>query len=250
MSILVTGGTGNFAGEIAKVTTHIDFIFLDRIDVDISTVGGLTDYIKNMTELPTAVLHLAALTHPMELHEENSRSSILNNIIGTSNVAIACASFGIKMIYASTDWVYKGYWGEYSEDDPTIPTTNYGWSKLGGECATRMVWDHLILRMAMVRKPFPHPKAFTDVRKSSVYVDQAAEMTVRSIESNLTGVYNIGSKEPLSVYDFARKENPDIGQCKSTDVSGITIPRDATLNCSAIAKDLLEYDTIISHTRS
>ena len=35
--------------------------------------------------------------------------------------------------------------GNYSEEDPVKPWNNYGWSKLGGECAVQMYKNSLIL---------------------------------------------------------------------------------------------------------
>ena len=68
------------------------------------------------------------------------------------------------------------------------PFTKYGWSKLGGECAVQMYDNHLILRMAMNRKPFPHPKALKDMRKSIMYIEDAAKVTLKLL--NEKGIIN------------------------------------------------------------
>ena len=101
----------------------------------------------------------------MAIHNEDIKLSITTNIIGTSNIVLICELYKKKIIYISTDFVYEGLNGNYSEQDPLKPFTNYGWSKLGGECAVKMYDNHLILRMAMTERPFPHDKAFYDMKK-------------------------------------------------------------------------------------
>ena len=80
-----------------------------------------------------------------------------------------------------------------------LPFTKYGWSKLGGECAVRMHDNSLILRIAMCEKPFPHPGAMIDVKKSSIFSDEAAKITLQLLGE--FGIINIGGPNQ-SIYDF------------------------------------------------
>jgi dTDP-4-dehydrorhamnose reductase len=75
----------------------------------------------------------------MVKHIESPDASIKNNIIGTSNVVLACIEYNIKLIYISTDYVYPCTEGNYSEEDPLLPVNEYAWSKLGGECAVKFI---------------------------------------------------------------------------------------------------------------
>jgi dTDP-4-dehydrorhamnose reductase len=68
-------------------------------------------------------------------HEKKITESIKKNIIGTANLCIAANKYNIKLIYTSTNFVYPGTKGNYSEKDALLPFNNYGWSKLGGECS-------------------------------------------------------------------------------------------------------------------
>ncbi len=43
----------------------------------------------------------------------------------------------IRFVYISTDGVYVGTKGNYSEEDETAPYNIYGWTKLGGELVVR-----------------------------------------------------------------------------------------------------------------
>ena len=85
----------------------------------------------------------------MKMHEKNPSKSIFLNIIGTSNLVRACSEKKIKIVYFSTSYVYPGRKGNYKESDSVLPWNNYGWSKLGGECAVKMYKNSLILRACM-----------------------------------------------------------------------------------------------------
>ena len=67
----------------------------------------------------------------MNEHDKNIIKSITLNIIGTSNIVIACKNLSVKLIYFSTNYVYPGKLGNYKEDDPVNPINNYALSKLG-----------------------------------------------------------------------------------------------------------------------
>jgi dTDP-4-dehydrorhamnose reductase len=236
--ILVTGGSGLLALELRKLATFAidDFwLFKSKEQLNILNVSQIDEVIKETR--PHIIFHAAALTKPMVLHEDSPAISVSNNIIGTSNIAIACINHNIKMVYISTDWVYsgKGGMGMYSEEEGCNPTTNYGRSKLGGECAAQMVPSHLVLRTSMTPKPFPHKVAFTDSIKSSMYIKEAAEVMKNAIDRNLEGVYNLGGPA-MSIYDFAEQENPDIKGTLRSSIKNISIPENTSMNCAKLER--------------
>jgi dTDP-4-dehydrorhamnose reductase len=164
--ILVTGGDGRFANELKKIKTNFKFIYLNRKKLDICNFNSI---IKAITKhKPKTVLHLAGLSRPMDIHEKKINKSISLNIIGTANLVNACLTNKIKIIYLSTSYIYPGAKGNYSEKDPLLPWNNYGWSKLGGECAVQMYKNSLILRACMTQKPFLHKKAFDNVKSNFI----------------------------------------------------------------------------------
>ena len=141
------------------------------------------------------------MTRPMKNHEIAPMKSMKINIEGTCNIVEACYTTGIKLIYISTDYVYPGKSGDYSEEDGVLPFTKYAWSKLGGECAVKMYDKSLILRLAMCEKPFPHSGAMIDVKKSSIFSDEAAKITLQLLDE--FGIINIGGPNQ-TIYDFVK----------------------------------------------
>ena len=140
--IVVTGGNGRFAQAFKKIKSKYNFLFPSKKILDITNNSKINNYLKKIK--PYAVLHLAGLSRPMSIHDNNIGKSINLNIIGTANIVAACEKQNIKIIYMSTSYVYEGKRGNYKETDPVLPWNNYAWSKLGGECAVQMYKNSLI----------------------------------------------------------------------------------------------------------
>ena len=137
-------------------------------------------------------------------HEKNIRKSINLNIIGTANLVNICSELKIKLIYFSTSYVYPGTKGNYNERDGVLPWNNYGWSKLGGECAVQMYKNSLILRVCMTEKPFVHKKAFANVKLNFIFHEELAKILIKILEKK--GTINVGG--PIkTAYNFAKKYN-------------------------------------------
>jgi len=133
--------------------------------------------------------------------------------------------------------VYPCIKGNYSEEDPLSPVNGYAWSKLGGECAVKLYNNSLILRMALCQKPFPHPKALTDIKKSYIYMDKAAGIILKLI--NETGIFNIGG-EIMSPFEFAKQSNPDIKKIYLKDIEDVKMGKNASMDISKMKKILDE----------
>ena len=123
----------------------------------------------------------------------------------------------------------------YSEEDPLLPVNGYGWSKLGGECSVVLYENSLILRMAMMPKPFVHKRALVDSKKSTLYIDEAAVICLKLIDQN--GIINVGGP-PQSIYNFVKKTNENIEKISLRDVHDVKMSKDSTMN-TARMKEIL-----------
>ena len=158
-------------------------------ELDITDEASI-EYVFNNYEFDY-LFHSAALSRPMIQHEESPNLSINVNIIGTSNLVMYCNTYGKKIIYVSTDYVYSGTDNQHTENSSVRPTNKYSWSKLGGECAVQLCNKYLILRLGMVEYPFPHSHAFTNVYKSSIWSDEVPNVVNPLFEKE--GIYNVGA---------------------------------------------------------
>ena len=204
--ILVTGGNGRFAKVMKKNFIHKkNYIFLDKKKLNILSRNSIQ---KNLIKYkPKIVIHLAALSRPMALHYENIQKSISINIIGTSNLVIECSKLNIKLVHFSTQYVYPGLKGNYSENSPLLPMNNYAWSKLGAESAVQIYENSLILRVAMIEKPWTYKYAYKNIKSNYLYHDEVAKLLPKLLSKK--GVINIGS-ESDSIVKFARRTKKDV----------------------------------------
>ena len=228
--IVVTGGPGRF-GKLLKKNVNKNFIFPTKKELNILEINKIINYLQK--KRPKYLIHLAGLSRPIIIHEKNISLSIKLNIIGTSNLVIACKKLGIKIIYFSTSYVYPEKKGNHNEKSPLLPINNYAWSKLGGECAVQMYKNSLILRVSMTEKPFVHKSAFTNMFTNFIYHEDFLKIFLKIIDKK--GIINIGG--PISsVYKFVKKENPKI---KKKKLNNYTIPR-LPLNASMNINKLLD----------
>ena len=237
MKILITGGNGEFCKHLIVQAIFLEgihtFLAPTKKELDIRDSVSIDRYVQTHLEQFDYVIHAGAITRPMVIHEDNPSLSIHTNIIGTSNVVLMCEKYNKKIIYISTDYVYEGIDGNYKETDAMKPFTKYGWSKLGGECAVQMYDNHLILRMAMNKKPFPHPKALKDMRKSLMYIEDAAKVTLKLLDE--VGVINVGGKSQ-SVYDFVKGENVGVEPIYLKDISDVNMATDCSMDTTKMKK--------------
>lgn len=231
--IVFTGGSGRFGSIIKKSKSKYKLFFPSRKELDVNNLNKIKNYLKKIR--PNYLVHMAAVSRPMSIHEKNINLSIKTNIIGTSNVVLACSEENIKLVYFSSSYVYPGVSGNYKETDPVKPEMNYSKSKLGGECAVSMYKNSLILRICMTEKPFKHDKALVDAKTSFMYQDEFKEIFFKLI--NKKGIINIGGKSQ-SIYNFAKKDNPKVKKIYLKNIKDVTFPKNSSINISKLKKIL------------
>jgi dTDP-4-dehydrorhamnose reductase len=203
--IVITGGNGRF-GSVLKKKYHSEKLFYpNKRQFNIISIKSIENYL--VKKKPKILIHLAALSRPMKIHDNDISKSIDINIIGTSNIVKICSKLKIKLIYFSTNYVYEGKKGNYKETDPVLPINNYAWSKLGGEASVQMYKNSLILRVCMTEEPFIHNKAFSDLKTNFIFQKDVADILFKILDKK--GIINVGGNIQ-SPYNFGKKYNKNI----------------------------------------
>lgn len=229
--VLFTGGSG-LLGRCMR-TLLPEALYPTSSEFNVANFPGMNEYVTD--KKIDVVFHAAAATSPPKI-EQDPLLALDANIIGTANVVKLCARNSWRLVYISTDYVFRGDAGNYSEDDAVLPVNRYAWSKLGGECAARLYDKSLIVRTTFGPEPFPYEKAFVDQWTSRETVSSIAAKLVPLIDSDLTGVIHVGG-ERRTVYDYALSAAAGkmIGQLSIQDIS-FPVPIDTSLDTSLYRK--------------
>ena len=224
--LLFTGGSGLLGTEVKKLTPSA--YFPTHKEFDVTDYNKMSEYLKEK-EIDT-VVHAAAFTSP-PLIDKNPLEAINTNIIGTSNLVKLCSEKELKLVYISTDYVFKGDKGNYKEEDNLNPVNKYAWSKLGGECAVRMYDNSLIIRTSFGPNKFPFEKAFVDQWTSRESVFEIAKKIAKVLERDVRGIIHVGSNR-RTVFEYAKNldSSKEIGELSINDVS-FNVPIDTSLDC-------------------
>ena len=191
------------------------------LQLDISNTAEVEDCLDNVR--PSIVIHTAGLSS-IAYCQENKEEAEDINYRATAQLAAFCTKRGIKLIYLSTDMVFNGEKGNYSEKDKPIPINHYGSSKFAAEEAIKEICEnYVIARLNLVYgKGQALKKSFSDRilianwsgKPYSVYKGQVrspisldvASRAIRELaEGDFSGTYHLGGKEAIDRWDFAMK---------------------------------------------
>ncbi|MCK5175606.1 MAG: sugar nucleotide-binding protein [Planctomycetes bacterium] len=233
-NIIFTGGSGLLGSGFRKLEPDIDYPSSKGFNV--TDYGQMREYVGEKD--CDLIVHAAAFTSPPLIEKDPARA-LDTNIIGTSNVVKLCIELGARLIYISSDYVFRGDKGDYSETEAVYPVNRYAWSKLGGECAVQMYDNSLIVRTTFGPDVFPYEKAFVDQWTSREGVSAIAKKIARLIDTEITGTIHVGGARK-TVFEYAKGlgGSKSIGELSVNDVS-FPVPADTSLDCC-------KYDELVN----
>ncbi len=227
--MLITGASGMLGNNLAFYFRekynilglyHKHPVVIDGVrtkKADIFSEGCLQEIVSDLN--PDVLIHCVALTN-VDLCELDHEQTDKLNIIGTRIVVDSIKDQETKLIYISSDSVYNGDKGNFSEKDPVDPQNYYGISKYMGELESLKIKNSMVLRTNFfgwniqekhsIAEWILHElsngkmiQGFRDVFFSSIYTFDFAKILDIAIDLDLIGVFNCGSSTTLSKYEFA-----------------------------------------------
>ncbi len=231
--ILITGCNGLLGQNLIKSYWDYDNIFLTDIHdepfADISDnmryiSADITDkrsLLSLMGEVkPEIIIHTAAMTD-VDACEEYPDKAIEINVKGTENIVNAMPA-GCFIAYISTDYVFDGGDGPYSERNKPNPVSIYGVTKLKSEqIILSKSSKSLVIRTVVLygtgkrlRSFFPDwlISKFEAGKQFNVVDDQISNVTLASnladickvlVDNRKTGIYHVSGEGVMSRYEFA-----------------------------------------------
>ena len=220
---------------------------------DPKAVAHLLDSVE-----PDWVVHCAAATDVDKCEEDPAWAYSLNRDAARL-VADAARKVRARLVHISTDAVFDGEAGRYSETDPARPVNVYGESKLAGESAVADVHPEA----AIVRTNFygwsPRGRAslaewflnglrngdpirgFQEVWVSPLLANDLARFVLDVFEAGASGAFHLGARNCVSKYEFGMKLAELYGldgtsiQPVTVESAGLIAPRPKRL-CLAVEK--------------
>ena len=98
--------------------------------VDLANAASLKDYLLNTK--PDVVIHAGAMTQVDHCEQQPEVSKAIN-YHATCTIANACVEIGAKLVFLSTDFVFDGQAGPYTEEDAAKPLSIYAMHKWQAE---------------------------------------------------------------------------------------------------------------------
>ncbi|QQR88741.1 MAG: SDR family oxidoreductase [Myxococcales bacterium] len=223
--------------------------------------------VEKVVELgnPDVIIHCAGMVSLLgcEQHKERARSI---NVEITRYLAQFAQKKNAKFIFISSDFVFDGKVGTYTESSEPRPLNYYGETKVEGETLARAVANHLVIRTTFFGTTYVKKakqsynewieSSLNETGKAFCYINRyfspVSTITLSSIikkmvEKDVTGVYNVSSDRRISRFEFAQYYAQvcglDVGDIKEA-VDPVAIrPFDLSLDNTKVKK-LLGLESI------
>ncbi|PYE55912.1 SDR family oxidoreductase [Deinococcus yavapaiensis] len=225
--IVLTGGSGRLGTELQTLLPEA--LAPNSRELDVTSEESVMSYVRGVR--PSVIVHAAAYTN-VGAAEREREACWRVNVVGTRHVVRAAHDIGAKLVHVSTDYVFDGERGGYTEEDPLGPPINYyALSKLVAEEVARTAPRHLVVRTSFRPREWPYETAFTDVFTSQDYVDVIAPdiaLIVRNALEIDAPTLHVAT-ERKSVFDLARRRKPDVRPGARGQV-GVRMPSDVSLD--------------------
>ena len=236
--ILITGSNGLLGQKLVSLLTqnsHIQLIatsrganrmdFADGYDyqeMDITNAEKVAEVIEKVR--PDAIIHTAAMTNVDQCEGEKDLCWAMN-VKALEYLVKACEEHDIFLCHLSTDFVFDGESGPYSEEDKPSPISFYGWSKYAAEeivkrskCSWSIVRTVLVYGITndmsrsniilWVKNSLEQQKAIkvvTDQFRTPTLAEDLAMGCWLVVNQKAQGIFHISGKDFLTPYEMAIK---------------------------------------------
>lgn len=225
---LIIGGSGSFGQELYKKyhPNELVFTFNKRFVKDAIKFDALSmnfeETIGDLNRFKNAILLL--VDKNINYCFENKEYSNLLNITKIKEILNYLKKYSIKPIFLSTDFVFSGTKGKYTENDKPDPIVLYGKQKVEIENFIQTNFkEYLIFRLSKtfsIKKNNP-PGSFyswlnffdkeskiycaTDQIFNPINIQDAAEIVFQISNKNINGIFNLAGPESFSRFQIFEK---------------------------------------------
>lgn len=274
--VMVTGAGGFVAGAIVHQADAEWEVHAITRKEPLLQRPGLAWHILDLTDserlreeferiAPDAVIHAAAIAD-IDFCEANREKAQRVNTGVTQGLICLCNAAGARFVFLSTDNVFDGNKGNYTEEDPPSPLSWYGATKVEAEhLVTDSCANGIVVRVSVVMglpmlgagnsflsRMIPVLEAGKELGvpdneiRSPIDIITAARALLELAGNNLTGCLHLAGNDILNRYEMAKRlatrlgYNPNLVVARDpTYIAGRAArPLDASL-CNKKARSVL-----------
>ncbi|WP_210466312.1 SDR family oxidoreductase [Rufibacter roseolus] len=201
--------------KLAGLYPHVAFAAMDVTD------AGQVESVIAETQ-PTHIIHTAAMTNVDDC-ESQREECWKQNVDAVENLVKASERHGVHLIHVSTDFIFDGENGPYSEDAEGAPVNFYGESKLAAEeLVKNAACKWAILRTVLVfgivhdygrsnivlwvkgsLEQGKQIKVVNDQLRTPTLAEDLAQGCWLAAKHDAQGIFNISGEELLTPYQMA-----------------------------------------------
>ncbi len=259
-SILITGSNGLLGQKLVHllkeknnviasskgsclISNQSDFIYHS---LDITDEEAIFETFEKYK--PDAVINTAAMTNVDGCEDQKELCDKIN-VRAVEYLSKACEQYDTHLIHISTDFIFDGENGPYSEDDIANPLSYYGLSKWKSEkvlqdssckwailrtiilygIAESLQRNNIVLWGRKALKEGQTLNIIDDQFRSPTLAEDLAQACRLVVEKQATGIYNASGKDIMSIYEMVERM-ADFYQCDKSQINRIS---SSTLNQKA-----------------
>lgn len=211
--LLVTGGCGYLGSEVVRRACghgiEVVGTWLRRPPAGLPGAWHRAD-VRDAAAVAALAAEVDAIVHTA--YRQGGEDEWSTNVDGS--VAVARAAAGRRLVHVSSDLVFDGRRGRYTERDEPAPVGTYGRSKARAErWVAELAPAATIVRTSLIyggREPGTQERLardgtrfFVDEIRSPVQVSDLAEAILELLTLDLPGPLHLGGADDVSRYDFA-----------------------------------------------
>jgi dTDP-4-dehydrorhamnose reductase len=258
----VTGAGGLIGSHLVRLVKPSDWevIGLTRAHLNLADPEAVARRFR--AESPALVIHCAAISRSVEC-ERSPELARIQNVEVTARLADLCAD--AQFIFLSTDLVFDGRKGGYTEMDAVHPLGVYAGTKVAAEQIVLANPRHTVVRTSLNGGPSSTgDRGFDEQMRNAwragqilrLFTDEYrcpidASVTARAIWelalAKATGLFHVAGAERLSRFEIGKqlaarwpKLNPQFEPASLAEYQGAPRPPDCSL-CCAKAQALLSF---------
>lgn len=173
---------------------------------------------------PDAIIHTAAMTNVDACEVERLKCYALN-VQAVKNLVEICESRDIQLIHLSTDFIFDGEDGPYTEEAEPNPLSYYGETKLESEQILKnsscrwailrtiivygivndMSRSNIVLWAKAALEKNEPIHVVSDQWRMPTLAEDLAECCLLAVKKNAAGVYNVSGKDLMSILEIVER---------------------------------------------